>query len=64
MAEYAVRSEEIEVEKALEAQKRAAEKLKKTKEQVSEKDFAIAEGEMRRSILEINVANKRKRRNL
>lgn len=64
LADYAVRSQDIEVNKAIEAQKRAEEKLKKRKEMASERDIALAEAELRKSILEINVATKRKRRNL
>lgn len=57
LADYAVRAEDIEVAKAQEAQKRA-EKL--MKEKASDKDFAIAEAEFRRAILELKVANKRR----
>lgn len=61
LADYAVRSEDIEVEKALKAHERAKEMLKKKQEDISERDFALAQGELRRSILELQVANKRKR---
>lgn len=61
LADYAVHSEEIEVEKVLEAKKRAEEVLKKTKEKVSEKDFAIAQADLRRAVLELHVANRRRR---
>ncbi len=61
LADYAVRSEEIEVEKALKAQERAKEVLKKKEEGISDRDFALAQGDLRRSILELQVANKRKR---
>ena len=57
LADYAVRAEDIEVAKAQEAQKRA-EKL--MKEKTSDEDFAIAEAEFRRAILELKVANKRR----
>ena len=61
LADYAVHAEEIDVEKALEAQKRAEEILKKKKEHLSEEDFAIAEGDLRRALLELHIANKRRR---
>lgn len=64
LADYAVRSEEIEVSKALEAQKRAEKTIKEAQEKVSKKDFALAESEFRRSILELRVANKRRKINL
>src|SRR5664279_925450 len=43
LADYAVHAEEIEIEQALKAQKRAEEELKKTKEDIGERDFAVAE---------------------
>ena len=64
LADYAVRSEEIEVSKAIEAQKRAEKVLKDSQEKVSKKDFALAESEFRRSILELKVASKRRKVNL
>lgn len=60
LADYAVRSEEINAQKALEAQKRAEEILKKRAEDVSERDMALAQAEMRRAIMELRVARKRK----
>ena len=64
LADYAAHSEDIDVEQAIAAQKRAEEILRKGREQVSERDFAIAEGELRKSLLNINVAKRRKRRNV
>ncbi|MBU4016597.1 hypothetical protein KKF69_03915 [Patescibacteria group bacterium] len=61
LADYAVQSEEIEVEKALEAKKRAEDILKKTKEKVSDRDFALAQAELRRAVMELHVANRRRR---
>lgn len=61
LADYAVRSHEIEVEKALKARDRAQEILKRKDEKMSERDLAMAEGELRRSILELHVANRRKK---
>lgn len=62
LADYAVHAEDIDVEKALSAQKRAEEVLKKKKEEISEKDFVIAQGELRRSLLELHIANRRRRK--
>lgn len=61
MADYAAYVEDIDIEQAIAAQKRAEEILKKGKEQVSEQDFAIAEAELRKSILNINIGRRRKR---
>lgn len=63
LADYAVRSEEIEVARAIEAQKRAEQLMKAGKEKISEEDFALAQGELRRAILELNIAHKRKLKN-
>lgn len=62
LADYAVRAEEIEVEKALEAQKRAEAILKRKEEGISERDFAEAQGELRKALLELHIANRRHRR--
>lgn len=59
LADYAIRSEEIETAKATEAKKRA-EKI--MQEKVSEKDFAEAEAQLRRSLLELKVAERRRKR--
>jgi F-type H+-transporting ATPase subunit epsilon len=61
LADYAVRAEEIEVEKAVEAQKRAEAILKKAKEDGDDRTFADAQGELRRAILELHVAKRRHR---
>ena len=61
LADYAVRSEEIEVAHAIEAQKRAERIMKQTSERTSQKDFALAEGELRRSLLELKVASRRRK---
>lgn len=61
LADYAVRSEEIDAQKALEAQKRAEEILKRKREEISEKDFAIAQADLRKALLELKVAKKRRR---
>jgi F-type H+-transporting ATPase subunit epsilon len=64
LADYATPADDIDVNQAIEAQKRAEAILKKGREQVNERDFAIAEAELRKSILKINVGTKRKRRNI
>lgn len=58
LADHAVRADDIEVAKAEEAKKRA-EKL--MQEKLNEKDFAIAESELRKSILELKVARRKRR---
>lgn len=59
LADYAVRAEEIEVSKAIEAQKRAEETIKKAQEGISERDFATAQADLRKALLELHVARKR-----
>lgn len=59
LSDYAIRSEEIDIKKAQEAQKRAEETLKK-KGDLSERDFAVAEAEMRRAILELKASGRRR----
>lgn len=62
LADYAIRSEQIEARKAEEARKRAEEMLKAGKDK---KDFALAEKELKKSILELKIADKiRKRHHL
>ena len=58
LGDYAVRAEDIEVAKAEQA-KNKAEKLKS--EKVSQQDMAIIEADLRRSLLELKVANRRRR---
>lgn len=57
LADYAIRAENIEVAKAMEA-KEKAEELMKNKE--SEQNNAALEAQLRRAILELKVANKLK----
>ncbi len=64
LADYAVRAEEIAVEKAIEAQKRAEAILKKAKEDVGERDFATAQADLRRALLELHVAKRRHKNRL
>lgn len=61
LADYAIRSDEINSQKALDAKKRAEEVLKRKREDVSDKDFAMAESEMRRALLELKVSNRRRK---
>lgn len=60
LADYAVHSKEIEIAKAIEAQKRAEQLMKQAKEKESEKDFVLAETELRRALLELKVGQKRR----
>lgn len=62
LADYAVHAEEIEVEKALAAQKRAEEILKRKSENINERDFAEAQATFKRALLELHVAQRRHRR--
>jgi F-type H+-transporting ATPase subunit epsilon len=61
LADYAVRSDEINTQKVLEAKKRAEEALTKNREGMSERDFAVAQSEMRRAILELKISTKRRK---
>lgn len=61
LADYAIRSEHIELAKAEEAKKRAE---KVMAEKVSEKDFAEAEAIFQRAILELKIGTKRRRHSL
>lgn len=58
LADYAVHSEDIEVEKALEAQKRAEQILKQKREGISEHDFVTAQAELSKAIMELRVAKR------
>ena len=58
LADYAVRAEDIEVAKAKEAQERAENTMK---QKVSQRDFAIAEADLRRSIVELQVARRHRK---
>jgi F-type H+-transporting ATPase subunit epsilon len=62
LSDYAVYSEEINIQKAVEAQKRAESLMKTAKEKSNDRDFARAETEFLRAIMEIKVAEKRKHR--
>ena len=58
LGDYAIRSEDIEISKAEEAKKKA-EAMMKDKE--SNVEFAQIEAQLRRSLLELKVAQRRKR---
>lgn len=59
LADYAVRAENIEMEQAQEAKKRAE---KVMQEKSSDKDFKIAQGELLKAILELRIATKHRKR--
>ncbi|MBI2028558.1 MAG: ATP synthase F1 subunit epsilon [Candidatus Levybacteria bacterium] len=59
LADYAIKTQDIEIAKVEEAKKRA-EKI--MQEKTSEKDFKIAQGELLKAIIELKVAGKRRRR--
>lgn len=61
LADHAVRSEEIDAKKALEAQERAERRLKEAGENLSEEENAIIQGELLRAITQLKVARKRTR---
>ncbi len=57
LSDYAIRSEDVEIAKVEEARKKAEAAMNEKK---SERDFAIAEAELRRTLLELKVAQRRK----
>lgn len=58
LTNYAVRSEDIEISKAEEAKKRAERIMQ---EKVSEEDFAQAQATLAKAVLELKVAERRRR---
>jgi F-type H+-transporting ATPase subunit epsilon len=60
VADFAVRTEEIDAKKALEAQQRAEERLKRDRENMSERDFELAQAEIQKAILQLKVVRKRR----
>jgi len=56
LADFAVRSDEINMKEVLEAQKRAEEMLNTKRDDVAERDFEAA---MRRALVQVKVANRR-----
>lgn len=59
LSDYAIRAESIEIAKTEERKRKAQEKLK---EKLDNRDFAIADKDLRLSILELKVAHKIKKR--
>lgn len=59
ITDYAIRAESIELARAQEAKKRAEETIKSKKEEV---DYTIADRDLKKSILELKVAQKYKKR--
>lgn len=59
LSDHAIKADNIEVAKALEAKKHAEELMKNRD---TEEDFALATKELARSIMELNAAEKMKRR--
>lgn len=64
LADYAVHAEEIEIEKAMEARKRAEELLKKKESQLTEQEFAAAEAAFKQAVAELKVASHRRKKPL
>jgi F-type H+-transporting ATPase subunit epsilon len=64
LADFAVPSEHVAVEKVIEAQQRAEELKKRMQENLSEEDMAIAAGELRRSLMELHVAQRKRHRHI
>jgi F-type H+-transporting ATPase subunit epsilon len=59
LTDYAVRSEEINAKKALEAHTRAEKRMKEEKERMTEEEFAVVQADFRRAIAELKVAKRR-----
>lgn len=59
LADYAIKAEDIQVAKAEEAQKRAERLMK---EKSTEKDFKIAQAELLKSLLQLKIAGKYRKR--
>src|SRR5476649_1402675 len=64
LADYAVPAEEIQVEKALEAKKRAEELLKRKETQLDAREFATAQAELAKALVELQVANRKRKRSI
>jgi len=58
LADYAIRAEDIEIAKAQEAKERAENAMK---EKTSQRDFAEAEAQLRRSLVELEIGKRRRR---
>jgi len=59
LAEYAIKAQDIEVDQAMEAKKRAE---KAMKEKTTDNEVRIAQAEIMKAILELKVATKHKKR--
>jgi F-type H+-transporting ATPase subunit epsilon len=59
LAEYAIKAQDIEIEQAMEAKKRAE---KAMKEKTTDNEVRIAQAEIMKAILELKVATKHKKR--
>src|SRR5215467_8856294 len=55
LADYAIRAEDVEVEKAIEAQKRAEDIIKNKAENINQRDFANAQAELLKAMTELRV---------
>jgi len=62
LADYAEHAEDIDKEKAVEAQKRAEELLTKKKDELSHEEIIRIEGELRRSLLQQHIAERHHRK--
>jgi len=62
LADYAITAEEIQIEKAMEARKRAEEILKKKESRITEQEFAAAEAAFKQAVAELKVASHRRKR--
>ena len=62
LADYAVHADEIDVNKAMEARRRAEEILKKRESRMTEQEFAAAEATFKQAIAELKVAGHRRKR--
>lgn len=62
LADYAVHAEDVDIEKAIAAQKRAEELLKKKEGQLSDVEYAELQSALGRAILELDIANRRRRK--
>ena len=61
LSDYAIRSEDVVLAKVEDAKKKAESTMK---EKTSEKDFRVAEAELRKTLLELKVAQKRRGMNV
>jgi len=57
LSDYAIRSEDVEIERVEQARKKAEEVMK---DKTSDRDFVIAEAELKKTLLELKVAQRRK----